>query len=58
MMTVSPGRISTLRWVERAIRVKADIGSPWLPVHRMTTRSAAILLTSSGSMMIPSGTFK
>ena len=39
MMTVSPGTISTSRCEENAMRVSADIGSPWLPVEMTTTRS-------------------
>ena len=36
MMIRSPGWISTCRWLEKAMRYRADIASPWLPVVMMT----------------------
>ena len=39
MMTRSPGWISTCRWVEKAMRKRADMASPWLPVVMMQTLS-------------------
>ena len=41
MMTVSPRSTSTVGWSWYAIRVSADIGSPWLPVQRTSTLSGA-----------------
>ena len=35
MMTVSPGRMDTFRCSWAAIRLRADMGSPWEPVVRM-----------------------
>ena len=37
MMTVSPGSTVKAGWSPYAIRVSADIGSPWLPVHSAST---------------------
>ena len=36
-MTRSPAWISTWRWVLKAMRVMADMVSPWLPVVTMQT---------------------
>ena len=36
-ITLSPGWMSTWRWVEKAIRDRADMVSPWLPVVMIHT---------------------
>ena len=54
MITVSPGTMEIFRWSDRAILVSADMGSPWLPVVRITTWSAGRLSRSSTSTRRPS----
>ena len=41
MITRSPAWISTCLWVEKAMRKRADMASPWLPVVMMHTLSLA-----------------
>ena len=41
-----------------AMRVSAEVGSPWLPVHMITTRSGGNLLISSARINMPAGIFK
>ena len=52
MITVSPGTISICLCVATAIRVNADIGSPWLPVVITTSCSGGYLSISSMSMRV------
>ena len=40
IITVSPGMMPTFLWSFIAMRVKALIGSPWLPVVMITIWSA------------------
>ena len=56
-MTRSPGWMSICRWVEKAIRVKADMLSPWLPVVMMHTCFLGRVLICSRGTTVPSGTF-
>ena len=37
MITRSPAWISTCLWVEKAMRKRADMASPWLPVVMIQT---------------------
>ncbi len=39
MITVSPSSMSIVLCSPLAMRASAESGSPWLPVHMMTTRS-------------------
>ena len=55
IITVSPGIILTLRWLFDAILDKPAIGSPWLPVVKISTWSAVYRFSSSASMRTPSG---
>ncbi len=42
MMTVSPSSISMVLCSPLAMRARAESGSPWLPVHMMTTCSGGM----------------
>ena len=44
MMIRSPGWMSTCLWVEKAMRYRADMFSPWDPVETKTTLSLGRLL--------------
>ena len=58
MMTRSPGWMSTCRWVEKAMRVRADMVSPWLPVVMMHTLFLGrLLIVVQRPPAVPSGTF-
>ena len=57
MMIRSPAWMSTWRWVEKAMRVRADMVSPWLPVVTMQILSLGRLLMWLTSTRVPSGTF-
>ena len=57
MMMRSPGRISTCRWVEKAMRDRADMVSPWLPVVMMQILFLGRDLMWFRSMTTPSGMF-
>ena len=54
-MTRSPAWMSTCLWVEKAIRVRADMVSPWLPVVMMHTLFLGRLLMWLTSTSTPSG---
>ena len=54
-MTVSPSPISSQRFSRLAIRVRADIGSPWLPVEMMHTSPSGWSPTFSMSTSDDSG---
>ena len=56
MMMNSLGVTRTFRWSLRAIRVRALMGSPWLPVVITVTCSGGYFLTSAMSMSTPSET--
>ena len=45
-MTVSPSSIWMVRCSPLAMRASAESGSPWLPVHMMTTCSGGMPLRS------------
>ena len=55
MITVSPRSTETFGWSPYAIRVSADIGSPWLPVHSTSTRSGGSSIASFGETIASSG---
>ena len=57
MMTRSPAWMSTCLWVEKAIRVRADMVSPWLPVVMMQILFLGSPLIWLRSTSVPSGTF-
>ena len=57
MITRSPGIRSTWRWVLKAMRVRADMVSPWLPVVMMHTLFLGRDLMWFKSISTPSGTF-
>ena len=57
MMTLSPGWMSTCRWVEKAMRLRADMVSPWLPVVMMQTLFLGRDLIWFKSISTPSGMF-
>ena len=54
-MTVSPRSTETAGWSWYAIRVSADIGSPWLPVQRTIASCRASCSSSGGRMNVSSG---
>ena len=56
MITVSPRSTETDWWSRYAIRVSADIGSPWLPVQRISTSCGSYSSSSCGRISVPSGT--
>ena len=56
-MMVSPFFTWIILCSEFAIRVRADIGSPWLPVVMMTTLSSSMVRTLPISIMAPFGIF-
>ena len=55
MMTVSPGPTSSAGWSPYAMRVRADIGSPWLPVVSASTWCGGSSIASSGRTIASSG---
>ena len=55
MITWSPGWISTCRWLEKAMRYRADISSPCEPVETMTSLSLGTDLIWLMSTSVPSG---
>ncbi len=57
MMTVSPASILTAGWSLYAMRVIADIGSPWLPVQRISCWFGGSSASSCGRRIASSGTF-
>ena len=54
---MSPRSTSTFWWSEYAIRVSADIGSPWLPVQRIITLPGGSSIASFGETSASSGRF-
>ena len=56
MITVSPRSTWTAGWSLYAIRVIADIGSPWLPVQRISCWSRGSSASSCGRRIASSGT--
>ena len=56
-ITRSPAWISTWRWVLKAMRVRADMVSPWLPVVMMQILCLGRLLMWARSTSTPSGMF-
>ena len=54
-ITVSPRSMVTAGWSLYAIRVSADIGSPWLPVQRIMASCGASSSSSDGRMKVSSG---
>ena len=54
-MTVSPSPISSHRFSRLAMRVRADIGSPWLPVEITQTLPSGWSPMSSMSISAESG---
>ena len=56
MITVSPRSTWTAGWSLYAIRVIADIGSPWLPVQRISCWSRGSSASSFGRRIASSGT--
>jgi len=56
MITVSPRSIRTDGWSSYAMRVIADIGSPWLPVHMISCSCGGSSDSSCGRMIMSSGT--
>ena len=55
MITVSPRSTSTFWWSPYAIRVSADMGSPWLPVQSSMTRFGGSSIASLGETRASSG---
>ena len=55
MITRSPAWMSTCLWVEKAIRNRADMASPWLPVVMMQIFSRGRDLMWLMSTRIPWG---
>ena len=55
MITRSPAWISTCLWVEKAMRKRADMASPWLPVVMMQILSLGRDLMWLISTRMPSG---
>jgi len=49
-MTVSPGSSRTLACWPVAMRIRAERGSPWLPVTRYSTRSRGSEAASISSL--------
>ena len=54
-ITVSPRSTVTVAWSRYAIRVRADIGSPWLPVQRIIASCGASSSSCAGRMNVSSG---
>ena len=56
MMTLSPGPTSTCRCWEKAMRYRALISSPWLPVVTMTclSRGRDLILLMSTTVFLGS----
>ena len=52
---MSPLSTVTFGWSPYAMRVRADMGSPWLPVQRMSTLSRGSSIASFGETMASSG---
>ncbi len=55
-MTVSPSWSATCGWSSWAMRRRAESGSPWLPVERITSFSSGKSSISPGPTSMPSGT--
>ena len=58
MIIRSPAVMSTCLWVEKAMRYRADIFSPWEPVETMTSLFLGMLLMAEISTMVPGLTFR
>ena len=48
--------ICTAGWSPKAIRVSAERGSPWLPVHRITTSCGSVDSSARGLIRTSSST--
>ena len=57
-MTRSPGPTAKYLCSPAAMRARAEFGSPWLPVERITCRSGGIADRSSSETTTPSGSVR